>query len=108
MIGHQKLEKPRVELGAGQDDLAVRGIQLRQGMEVLESPLPDQVVGVGDQCHQDVQRWLESDLVVVIDDQILEKSTGRAVEQPLEAAGVQVLELLSIIIDSAGVLGVSK
>ena len=61
-----------MELGAGKDYLAVLCIELGQCMQVLQCSLSHQVVRVRDKGHQDMQGRLESDLVVIVDDQSLE------------------------------------
>lgn len=88
-----------MQFRASEDDLPVLLVKLGQGVQVLQSTLSHQVVRVADQGHQNLQRWFKGDLVVVIDDQGLEEVVGRAVEHPLEAGGVQVLELLGVVID---------
>lgn len=68
-------------------------------MEVLERTLSDQVVRVAYKSHEDLQCRLKRDLVIVVNDQRLEQVVWRAIKHPLEAASVQVFELLSVVID---------
>ena len=44
LVGHEQLQQPAVQFGAGKDDLPVLLVELGQGVQVLQSTLPDQVV----------------------------------------------------------------
>ena len=63
-----------MELWTLQNDLPILRVKLRQSVQILQSPLSDQVVRVGDEGHEDVQRGLECNLVVIVNDQVLEKA----------------------------------
>ena len=63
-----------MELWTLQNDLPILGVKLRESVQILQGPLSDQVVRVGDEGHEDVQRGLECNLVVVVNDQVLEKA----------------------------------
>jgi len=65
----------------------------------LESPLPHEVIRVADKAHEDLQRRLESDLVVVIYYEGLKKAVGLSVEEPLQTRSVQVFQLLCVVVD---------
>ena len=97
-----------MELRALQDNLPVLCVQLGERVQVLQGPLSDEVVRVGDEGHEDVHCRLERDAVEILDDQVLEEAARGAVEQPLEAARVQVLQLLRVVVDSTAALGVHE
>ena len=81
-----------------QQDLSILWIQLGKRVEVLKSTLSHKVIRVSHQRHKDLKHWLESDLIVVVYHQIFEKTARRSVEQPFQAAGIEVLKLQSVII----------
>ena len=55
-----------------------------------------------------MQSWLERDLVVIIDDQILEETVWRAIKQPFKATRVQVFKLLCIVVNASIFFSIDK
>jgi len=63
-------------------------VPLSQHEQVLKCTLPDHIVRIRNEGHQDLQGRLERDLVVVVDHQVLEEARRLSIQQPFKTAGV--------------------
>lgn len=70
LVRKQKIQEPGMELLMEQEDMPILSVPLSQHVEVKQSTLPQEIIGLGNKVHEELESGRVLDLVIIINHQL--------------------------------------
>jgi hypothetical protein len=75
--------------------MPILGVPLGQHVEIEEGSLPQEIIRLSDEVHEELKGGRVLDLVIIINHQLRIQAWHWPTQDPLQAAGIQIAQLLS-------------
>ena len=74
--------------------MPILSVPLGQHVEIEQGSLPQEIIRLSDEVHEELQGGRVLDLVIIINHQLRIQAWHWSTQDPLQAAGIQIAQLL--------------